>query len=105
MRQKIWLKLVKYYSRVINYYPRKVNMVADTLIINLINFINNLKMQKFEYKIILKSLIVNQQHYHNPTLLEKIKELKVDEPYLNQLKFEIELEKKKFHIDEGIIRF
>lgn len=40
------------------------------------------------------------------TLVGKIKDLQIKDPYLNRLKFEIEVKKRKdFHIDEEVIIF
>ena len=42
MRQRRWLKLVKDFDCTINYHPRKVNVVADTLSRKYIGFNGNL---------------------------------------------------------------
>lgn len=64
-RQRRWLKLAKNYDCVINYHPRKANVIADALskkstnlaTLSTVQRLLYIELQKFEYEMILKILI------------------------------------------------
>ena len=104
MRQRKWLELVKDYDCVINYHPGKANVVADALSRKSFSSVSTMvlvqkpllqDMQRLEIEIVSKGLVEKLSTMSlQPTLLEKIKQNQLSDPYLSRMKVDVELKKE-----------
>ena len=112
MRQRRWLELVKDYDCVINYHPGKANVVADALSRKSFSSVSTMvlvqkpllqDMQRLELEIVSKGLVEKLSAMSlQPTLLEKIKQNQLSDPYLSRVKVDVELKKRvDFELSSG----
>ena len=104
MRQRKLLELVKDYDCVINYHPGKANVVADALSRKSFSSVSTMvlvqkpllqEMQRLELEIVSKGLVEKLSAMSlQPTLLEKIKQNQLSDPYLSRVKVDVELKKR-----------
>ena len=117
MRQRRWLELVKDYDCEINYHPGKANVVADALsrkssldntLMTLVYKPLLLELQKLKVEVVPVGLVDKLFAMTiEPTLLERIKQGQIIDPYLVGVKDEIESKKKtNFEVSTvGVITF
>ena len=100
MRQRIWVELIKDYECTIEYQPRKANVVANALNRKHTGSISHLKVVYLPRLMELRSLGVRLQltdigallaTFHvRQVLIDRIRELKTQDPTVIKLKREAE---------------
>ena len=117
MRHMRWIKLLKYYNCIIQYHPRKTNVVADALSRKSIGslaairgcqrrLIEDLRSLQVHIKVLdLGALVENFKV--QPDLVERIKTLQKNDLRLVQLMKEVKKGSKSNLVlsDDGILRF
>ena len=100
MSQRRWIELIKDYECTIEYHPGKVNMVADALSRRPMSSISHLRAVHLLRLIELRSLGVRLKltdsgvplaTFHvGPVLIDKIRELQIQDPQIVKLRGEVE---------------
>ncbi|KAL5831658.1 hypothetical protein ACOSQ4_017012 [Xanthoceras sorbifolium] len=100
MRQRRWIELIKDYGCTIEYHPGKANVVADALSRKPTSLVAHLKTVYLPLLVELRSLEVRLKMsdsgtlvaaFHvRPILVDRIRELQIQDPQLVKLKDEVE---------------
>ena len=100
MRQRRWIELIKDYKCTIEYHPGKANVVADALSRRPMSSISHLKAVHLPRLIELRSLGVRLEltdsgallaTFHvRHVLIDRIRELQIQDPQIVKLKGEVE---------------
>ena len=100
MRQRRWIELIKDYECTIEYHPGKANVVADALNRRPMSSLSHVRAVQLPRLIELRSLGVRLEltdsgallatfHVH-PVLIDKIRELQIQDPHIVKLRGEVE---------------
>ena len=100
MRQRRWIELIKDYECTIEYHPGKANVVADALSRRPMSSLSHLRAVHLPRLIELRSLGVRLEltdsgallaTFHvRPVLIERIRELQIQDPQIVKLRGEVE---------------
>ena len=100
MRQRRWIELIKDYECTIEYHPGKANVVADALSRRPMSSLSHLRVVPLPRLIELRSLGVRLEltdsgallaTFHvRPVLIDKIRELQIQDPQIVKLRGEVE---------------
>ena len=100
MRQRRWIELIKDYDCTIEYHPGKANVVADALRRKPSSSPDQLKAEYLSMLVELRSMGVSLETaksgtlvaaFHvRPMLLDRVRDLQAQDPYLMKLRSKIE---------------
>ena len=100
MRQRRWIELIKDYDSTIEYHSGKANVVADALSRKPSSALAQLKAEYLTMLVELRSMGVNLETtesgtlvaaFHvRPVLVDRVRDLQAQEPYLMKLRSKIE---------------
>ena len=100
MRQRRWIELIKYYDCPIEYHLGKENVVADALSRKPSSSLAQLQAEYFPMLVELRSMGVSLKTaesgtlvaaFHvRPVLVDKVRDLQAQDPYLMKLRSKIE---------------
>ena len=100
MRQRRWIELIKDYDSTIEYHPGKANVVADALSMKPSSSLAQLKAGYLMMLVELRSMGVSLETtesgtliavFHvRPVLVDRVRDLQAQDPYLMKLRSKIE---------------